>query len=76
MSAADATGRPSSVKAIAPAAASSAISVSSSPRCPFEIAAVKPVGTTASSRACSTSACRTEAVSTTGSVFGIATIAQ
>ena len=64
------------MNAIAPAAASSAISVSSSPRWPFEIAAVKPVGTTASSRACSTSASSTLALSTTGSVFGIATIAQ
>ena len=73
---ADATGLPSSVKASAPAAASSAISVSSSPRWPFEIAAVKPVGTTACSRASSTSASSTLALSTTGSVFGIATIAQ
>jgi hypothetical protein len=64
------------VNASAPAAASSAISVSSSPRWPFEIAAVNPVGTRASCRARSTSDRSTGAVSTTGSVFGIATIAQ
>ena len=49
------TGRPSSVKPAAPASASSPISVSSPPAWPFEIAARKPTGTTASARACSTS---------------------
>ena len=48
MSPAETTGRPSSVNAAAPAAASSAISLSSSPRWPLLIAAMKPVGTTAS----------------------------
>ncbi len=73
---AEMTGLPSSVNAAAPAAASSAISVSSSPSWPLLIAAMNPVGTTASSRARSTSAPSTDAESTTGSVFGIARIAQ
>ena len=51
MSPAETTGRPSSVNAAAPAPASSAISVSSSPSWPLLIAAMKPTGTTASSRA-------------------------
>ena len=70
------TGRPSSVNPAAPASASSPISVSSAPACPFEIAAMKPSGTSASARALSTSDARTDAESTTGSVFGIARIAQ
>ena len=70
------TGRPSSEKPAAPASASSAISVSSSPSCPFVIAARKPTGTSASSRAVSISEPSTAAESTTGSVFGIARIAQ
>ena len=70
------TGRPSSVKAAAPRSASSPISVSSPPSRPFEIAAMKPVGTSASRRAVSTSRPSTAAESTTGSVFGIARIAQ
>ena len=45
---ADTTGCPSSVNAAAPADASSAISLSSSPSWPLLIAAMKPVGTTAS----------------------------
>jgi hypothetical protein len=40
------------------------------------IAAMNPVGITASSCARSTSAPRTDALSTTGSVFGIARMAQ
>ena len=70
------TGWPSSENATAPASASSAISVSSPPAWPFVIAARKPTGTSASRRASSKSAPRTAAESTTGSVFGIARIAQ
>jgi hypothetical protein len=70
------TGRPSSVKAKAPESASSAISVSSVPFWPRVIAAVKPVGMRASSRARSRSDARIEAESTTGSVLGMARIAQ
>ena len=73
---ADATGRPSSVNPAAPRSASSPISVSSPPSWPFVIAARNPVGTTASRRASSTSPSSTAAESTTGSVFGIARIAQ
>ena len=73
---AEATGMPSSEKATAPVSASSPISVSSSPRCPRVIAARKPTGTSASFRAASTSAPSVAAESTTGSVFGIARIAQ
>ena len=76
ISPADVTGRPSSVNAAAPASASSPISVSSSPPSRFEIAAMKPVGTSASRLAVSTSEPSTAAESTTGSVFGIARIAQ
>ena len=76
MSPAETTGLPSSVKAAAPVAARSAISVSSSPSWPLLIAAMKPVGTRAVACASSTSAPRTAAESTTGSVFGIARIAQ
>ena len=76
MSAVATTGRPSSVNPTAPSSASSPISVSSEPFCPLEIAARKPTCTSASARACSTSAPSTAAVSTTGSVFGIARIAQ
>jgi hypothetical protein len=67
---------PSSVKPAAPASASSAISVSSEPAWPFVIAARKPVGTSASAFAVSISEPSMDAESTTGSVFGIATIAQ
>ena len=57
-------------------AESSAISLNSSPSWPLLMAAMNPVGTTASSRARSTSAPSTDAESTTGSVFGIPRIAQ
>ncbi len=67
---------PSSEKATAPVSASSPISVSSSPCCPRVIAARNPTGTSASLRAASTSAPSVAAESTTGSVFGIARIAQ
>ena len=70
------TGWPSSVKPTAPSSASSPISVSSAPCCPFEIAARNPTCTSAWVWACSISAPSTAAVSTTGSVFGIARIAQ
>ncbi len=73
---ADTTGFPSSVNAAAPADARSAISLSSSPSWPLLIAAMKPVGTTASTRARSIKAPSTADESTTGSVFGIARIAQ
>jgi hypothetical protein len=76
MTPAERTGRPSSVKPGAPASASSAISVSCSPCWPRLIAARKPVGTRASARARSRSERRTGALSTTGSVFGIARMAQ
>ena len=46
------------------------------PAWPFVIAARKPTGTSASARAVSTSEPSTAAESTTGSVFGIARIAQ
>ena len=72
----DATGTPSSVKPAAPAAASSPISVSSAPRCPFVTVARKPTGSSASARAASTSEPSVAAESTTGSVFGMARIAQ
>ena len=73
---AERTGSPSSVKPAAPTSASSAISVSSSPRCPTVIAARKPVGIRASARARSRSERSTGAESTTGSVLGWARIAQ
>ena len=73
---AETTGLPSSVKPIAPASRSSAISVSSSPARPRVIAARKPTGTWASCRARWVSEPRTAAVSIVGLVFGIATIAQ
>ena len=76
ISPADATGTPSSENATAPASASSAISVSSSPRWPRVIAARKPTAISASRPAVSTSAPSVAAESTTGSVFGIARIAQ
>ena len=75
-SAAETTGRPSSVNAAAPASPSSPSSVSSSPSSPFEIDAMNPTGISASRRAVSWSEARTVAESTTGSVFGIARIAQ
>ena len=46
MRCASATGKPSSLKPAAPSRASSAISVSSCPRCPLVIAARNPTGTT------------------------------
>jgi hypothetical protein len=52
------------------------ISVSSAPACALVIEARKPVGTIASARARSTSPRTSVAESTTGSVFGIARIAQ
>ena len=55
-------GRPSSVKAIAPASRSSTISVSSSPFIPTVTVAVKPTGTEAWARACSRSAVMSAAV--------------
>ncbi len=70
------TGRPSSVKPAAPASASSAISVSCSPSWPTVTAAVNPVGIRASARARSRRERSTGAESTTGSVFGMARIAQ
>ncbi len=76
MTPAERTGRPSSVNANAPASASSAISVRSSPACPRVTAAVNPVGMRASVRARSRRAPSTGAESTTGSVFGMARIAQ
>ena len=76
MTPAERTGSPSSVKAKAPASASSAISVRSSPFWPRVMAAVKPVGMRASVRARSRSAPSTGAESTTGSVLGMARIAQ
>jgi hypothetical protein len=72
----DAAVLASSVNPAAPRSASSTISVSSAPASPFVIEARNPTGTAASSCACSTSAPRTAAESTTGSVFGIARIAQ
>ena len=72
----DATGMPSSVKPAAPASASSPIPVSSAPVCPFVIAARKPTGISASARAVSISEPSVAAESTTGSVFGIARMAQ
>ena len=72
---AERSGRPSSVNASAPESASSAISVSCSPRCPMVTAAVKPTGTRASARARSRSESSTDAESTTGSVLGMARIA-
>jgi hypothetical protein len=71
-----ATGLPSSLKPTAPACASSAISVSSAPCWPFVIAARKPTGISASARAASTRDPNTALESTTGSVLGIARIAQ
>ena len=73
---AETTGLPSSVKAIAPSSRSSAISVSSSPRRPLVIEAVKATGTRASRTAASRRARSMGALSTTGSVLGIATTAQ
>ncbi len=73
---AERTGRPSSVKAAAPTSDSSAISVSCSPSMPRVMVAVKPVGTRACARARSRRERRIGAESTTGSVFGIARIAQ
>ena len=72
----DETGTPSSLKPAAPPVASSAISVSSAPRCPLVIDARKPTGISASARAVSTSEPSIAAESTTGSVFGMARIAQ
>ena len=72
-----ATGRPSSVKAAAPASASSPISVSCVPSWPIVIAAVKPTGICRlglgprPQAAQHVGACRRPA-----SVFGIARIAQ
>ena len=73
---AEVTGLPSSVKPIAPTSRSSAISVSSSPRRPRVMLAKKPVGTRARADASAISELTTDAVSTVGTVFGIATIAQ
>jgi hypothetical protein len=73
---AERTGSPSSLKPAAPAPASSAISVSSSPRWPRVIAARNPVGIRASARARSRRERSTDAESTTGSVFGMARMAQ
>ena len=73
---AEVTGLPSSVKPIAPTSRSSAISVSSSPRRPRVMLARKPVGTRACADASAISELTTDAVSTVGTVFGIATIAQ
>ena len=73
---AETMGLPSSVKAMAPSSRSSAISVSSSPRRPLVIEAVKATGTRASRAAASRRARRMGALSTTGSVLGIATTAQ
>ena len=70
MTPADLTGRPSSVNPAAPESASSAISVSRSPSWPTVIAAMKPVGMRASTRARSRSDRSTGAESTTGWVFG------
>ena len=69
------TGLPSSVKPIAPASISSAISVSASPCRPVVTEAMKPTGTRASRRAASRSERRIGAESTVGLVFGIATTA-
>ena len=66
MTPAERTGSPSSVKPAAPASARSAISVSRSPSCPTVIAAMKPVGMRASTRARSRSERSTGAESTTG----------
>ena len=77
ISPADVTGRPSSVNAAAPRVGELAhLGELLARRASCVIAAMKPTGTTASRRACSTSPRRTGAESTTGSVFGIATIAQ
>ena len=70
------TGRPSSEKPTAPHSASSPISLSSAPSEAFEIAARNPTGTRASAAAVSPRERSTEAESTTGSVFGMARIAQ
>jgi hypothetical protein len=75
MSPGDCTGMPSSEKAAAPASASSAISVSSAPSWPLVIAARKPTGPPPPAGALDERA-ETAAESTTGSVFGIARIAQ
>ena len=64
------------MKPTAPSSASSAISVSSSPAIPRVIVARKPTGTRACSRARWRSERSTGALSTTGSVFGMARIAQ
>ncbi len=71
-----ATGRPSSLNPAAPASASSAISVSSPPSRPLLIAARNPTGISASASAVSAREPSTAAESTTGSVFGMARIAQ
>ena len=76
MSDEETTGRPSSVKPAAPASPSSPISVSSPPSEPLEMAAKKPTGTSASACASSMSAPSTAAESTTGSVLGMAMMAQ
>ncbi len=73
---AESTGRPSSEKPHAPWSASSPSGASCSPFCPTEIAARKPTRTRASSAACSCSDASTCGVSTTGSVFGIASTLQ
>ena len=71
---ASATGWPSSLNPAAPASASSTCSVSSAPRWPTVIAARNPTRTAASCSPRSSSDSSTEAVSTTGAVFGMATI--
>ena len=76
MIAADCTGRPSSVKPIAPASRRPAISVNSEPPSPIVIAAMNPTGIRASRRAWATRPASNTGRSMTGSVFGIATIAQ
>ena len=73
---AERTGLPSSVKPTAPHSASSTMSVSSLPSSPREIEAKNPTGTLAFVLASSTSAPKTAAESMTGSVLGIARIAQ
>ena len=75
MSPAETTGPPSSVNAAAPRSELGHLGQLAA-AWPLLIAAMKPVGTTASARACSTRAPSTAAESTTGSVFGIARIAQ
>jgi hypothetical protein len=69
-------GRPSSESATAPAAASSFMSVSSSPRIPRVTVARKPMPTLASTSARSRRATTSAAVSTGGSVLAIARIPQ